>query len=237
MLAGEAQVAVGVVLQNEHAVFLCQGIHLFALFPAHRDAGGVLEIRDGVDEAGARLLAQDGLQLFHVHAVRLHRHAAQAGVVGAETVERADEARRLTDDDVALVAHRLREQIHDLLRAGRHEHRVKAAAHVVLFLHVGRDCLAQGGVSLRHAVLQRIDRPLGKDARRDLDDFLHGEGLRGGVAGRKGDNRGIGRVFEDFADRRRLQRLHAVREFVFHVCKTSCQMKTGIIPLRRACRR
>ena len=93
-LAGIAQVAVGVVLEDHHAVLLGEIVELFALLEAHRDAGGVLEIRDRVDELDVFLRPERLFERFHVHAVRIHRDADELRAVGAEVVQRADEARR-----------------------------------------------------------------------------------------------------------------------------------------------
>ena len=75
ILAGEAQLAVRVVLEDGNVVFARQLIHLFALFKRSRDAGRVLEGRDRVQQLDLGVRLEGGLERIRIHAVLLHRNA------------------------------------------------------------------------------------------------------------------------------------------------------------------
>lgn len=87
ILARNAEVAVGIVLENHNAVSLCELIKLFALFKRHRDACGILKVRNGIYHFGVRVLVESLFESLDIHAVRLHGHADDFCVVGAEAVE------------------------------------------------------------------------------------------------------------------------------------------------------
>ena len=155
-------------------------------------------------------------QLVHIHAVALHGNAAQTGVVGAEGIQGADEARGLADHHIPLVAQGFCGEVHHLLRAGGDEDVVKVAANLVLFFHISGQVLAQREVSLGQSILQHVHRALCHNAGGDFSDLFDGERFRGGVAGREGNHGRVRRILKDFANRRRLEGLHAVGNFVFH---------------------
>ena len=216
ILAAVAQIAVGIVLENQHAVLSCKLIHSSALFKAHGHARGVLEVRDGVDELRVGIRLELLLQLGHAHAVGLDGHADELGVVAAEGVQRADKGRCLADHDLAFVDERLGAEIHDLLRARGDEDVVAVVAGVVIFLHVLLEVVAQGGVALCHAVLEHGDGILAEDTLGNLGDRLNGERVGRRVACRKGNDLGVGGVFEDFTDGARFQIGNSVGKNIFH---------------------
>ena len=216
VLAAVAQIAVGVVLQNQHAVFLGELIHSLALFKAHRHAGGILEIRDGVDEFGVGRRLQLFFKLGHAHAVGLNGHADELGVVAAEGVQRTDKGRRFNQHYLALVYKRLGAQIHDLLCAGGDQNIVVVAAGVVLALHVVEHVLPQRRVALGHAVLQNGNGILFEHLRGNLLNRLCRERVGRGIACRKRHYGGVGGIFENLADGAGLQVGNPVGKFVFH---------------------
>ena len=171
LLIGATVVSIGTTLPE-----------VMALFKAHRDAGGVLEIRDRVDELDVFLGLERFLERLYVHTVGVHRDADELRPVGAEVVERADEARRLAQHGLALVQNRFREQIHDLLRAARDKDVVEIAAGAVLLPHIAAQVVAQRHIALGCAVLQREDRVFGHQLCGDLGEGLCREGFRRRVA-------------------------------------------------------
>ena len=118
MLARDAQVAIRVIFNDQHAVLFCELVDPAALGKRHGNARRILKIRDRIDKPDILFLLERSLQLVYIHAVCLHGDAAQLRVVGAETVERADEGGRFADHGIALVAQRLGGEIHHLLCAG-----------------------------------------------------------------------------------------------------------------------
>ena len=137
--AVEAQPAVRVVLDHRDVVLARQLEQPAAALRRHRDAAGVLEVRDRVDELGAaRTDALElGLEQVHAHAVVVHRHAADLGLVRRERLQRADVGGALGDDDVAGVQERLGEQVERLLGAGGDEQVARLEAHADLGHEVG----------------------------------------------------------------------------------------------------
>ena len=51
--AGEPEIAVGVVLQNDEVILARQVVQTLALFQRHHSAGGVLEVGNHIDQLGA----------------------------------------------------------------------------------------------------------------------------------------------------------------------------------------
>ena len=208
VLPGKAQIAVGVVLQDDDVVLPAQLIDFLALLQAHGDAGGVLEVGDGVQVLHVFLGVQGLLQLLGVDAVFLHGDAHQLGPVGAEGVQRADEAGGLAQDGVPLVEQSLGEEVHHLLGAAGDEDVVVLGAHMVLLGHVAHQVLAQGGVALCDAVLKGVDGGVLQQLLGNLPHRLVGEGVRGGVARGQGDDAGVGGVFQNLPDGGGLKALH-----------------------------
>ena len=156
--ARHAQIAVGVVLQNQHAVFFGERIKLFAFFKRHRHARRVLEVRNCVNKADVFVVAQLLFEHFHVHAVIFDRHASKRYAVRTEAVERADERRRFGNHDVAEVAKGFGRKVHDLLRAGGDNQIIKIPADVVFLFHISGNAFPQRRIAFGHAVLQRRNR-------------------------------------------------------------------------------
>ena len=85
-LAFMVKVAVGVVFQNHYVVRFGKLIQAVTLFKAHRDAGGVLEVWNRIDELHVLFGLKRLFQRFHVHTVRVHRDADELCFVGTEVV-------------------------------------------------------------------------------------------------------------------------------------------------------
>src|SRR5277367_6979395 len=94
---------------------------------AHRDASGVLEIRHGVDEPGARVGTQYGFEVVHVHAVAVHAHGGVGGLEDVEGDSGAKESRILNDNGVTGFEHHLGGKVETLLRSLKHEDVVDGA--------------------------------------------------------------------------------------------------------------
>jgi hypothetical protein len=69
VIALEAQLPVGVVLEDEGVELMGQLDQLLAAPHGHRGPGGILEVVDGVDELAPRALAAQQLELLSRHPV------------------------------------------------------------------------------------------------------------------------------------------------------------------------
>lgn len=125
------------------------------------------------------------LEFFYVDAVLLYDHADQLGIIRAEGIERTDETRVFTYDGIPLVAENLCRQIDALLSAGRHDQLVVRRADRELIAQTRLELLAQGTISLRHAVLQRAGRVGEQNLLGNGANFFNRKRRRRRVAGSK----------------------------------------------------
>ena len=107
LLPLEAQLAVGVVLEDDRLVLVRQRDQLLAPPARHGRPRRVLEIDDGVDELARLAFAPELFELLagHArhHAFRVHRHIEHAGAVAADGRQRAGKGRRLAEDRISHV--------------------------------------------------------------------------------------------------------------------------------------
>ena len=220
ILAGEAQLAVGIVLEDGDVVLAGKLIDLFALFERGRDAGGVLEGRNGIEQLCVRVRLQRGLERVDVHAVLLHRHADELRAVGTEGIQTADKCRVLGQDDVALVDEHLGREVGALLTAGDDEQlvflEIKALRACKVFLHG----IAQRRIALRQAVLKHGDRRVLHDVGHDLRDLGNRKGLRGRIAAAERDHVGVCAELEQLADCRAMHVGHTMGNGVLHIYRS-----------------
>ncbi len=196
--AGEPQVPVGVILQDHDARFFADAVHLLALLQGHSDAGGVLEVGDEVEEFCPGLIPDGGLQPVDGDAVLLHVDAHQLGPAGAEGVEGPDEGGIFAEDGIPLVHQALGSQLDGLLGPAGDDAAVPLL-HQAGLPPVGEllGGLPQLGVALGNRILEGGGGVVFKDDASDVLQFLHREGVLGGVAPGKGDDGRVAHVFED----------------------------------------
>jgi len=97
------EVAVRVILDNQDAVLFSKRVNSLSLFKAHRHAGRVLEIGNGINKTDIFFRLERFLKLLDIHAVALDRNPYEPCVIRAERIKRTNKAGRLADDGVALV--------------------------------------------------------------------------------------------------------------------------------------
>ncbi len=85
----ERQLPVGVVLEDPEAVLGGELDQALALGRRERAAGGVVEVRDQVDQLRRGAFPQEALQRLHVDAVLLQRHADALGAEPLQEEQRA----------------------------------------------------------------------------------------------------------------------------------------------------
>ena len=209
VLALEAKRSVGVVLENIHAVLLGERQYLPAALERCSPAGGVLEVRDSVDEFCGGVGFQGFFKAVRLHSIVVHRNADKRYAVASERIQRTYERGILAYYHVALVAEYLRGGLDSLLCAAGDDYLV-AIAEQAFPGKVGFKPLAQPGIALGDGVLQRVYRLLAEDISGELRDGIHRECLGSGVARCEAYYLGVGGEFKYLAYRRGLQPGHAV---------------------------
>src|SRR5580698_8917643 len=128
---------------------------------AQSDASGVLEIRHGVDEPGARVGAQYGFEVVHVHAVAVHTHGGICGLKDVEGDRGAKESRVLNDNDVTGFEHHLGGKVETLLGSLKYEDVIDGTRGTV-DAHALGDLSPQLKDAIRYCVLQGSRGMLGE---------------------------------------------------------------------------
>ena len=81
IFARNAQIAVGVVLKNHNIVRFRELIELAALLERHRNARGILEVRNSIYHFCVRVLVKSLFESLDIHAVRIDGHADELRVI------------------------------------------------------------------------------------------------------------------------------------------------------------
>ena len=174
-VAGEAQLAVRIVLNDQNVRLFEDLGGLFADFGRIGQAGGVLEAGDDIHELRA-VRCERLLQLLAVDAVGAQLHGEHGGVIEMEGLQRGQIGRILHDDLVAGVEHHGGEHVQRLLGAVGDDDIVGLhVVHAHLRVALG-DELAQRGVALGGAVLQGSGAVLLQHLLHGDLHFLYGEG-------------------------------------------------------------
>ena len=119
---GEAEEAVGIVLEHRRAVRARHLEQAPAARLGERAAARVLERRDRVDEARARRPAERLVERVHVHALVCERNGLHLGAEAAQDLERAVVARGLHEHLDARLDVVARDEVEGLERAVRDHH-------------------------------------------------------------------------------------------------------------------
>jgi len=209
-LAAEAQLAVGVILDDQHTVLRGQLDQTAAAFQTQRAPGGVLEVGDGVEQFGLfSLRRQPGEQRgkrVHVNAALVGGHLGVARQVRLKRLQGAQVGRRLDEHEVALVNQNFAEQVEPLLAAG-HDLHVRGGDAVT-----PSNPLAQRQVALGGRVLQRGGAVLAERGFSGLPHGVQRKQLRCGQAPGERNHVGLLGDFQDFADGARRHGLGAARD-------------------------
>ena len=216
-LAGEAQLAVGIILQHHDVGALEDLSGLGADLLGVGQTCGVLEVGDDVDELGVVLL--HGLfQGGHVQAVAVQGDGQHLGVIQVEGLQGRQITGGLYHDLVARVDHHGGEHIQGLLGAVGDDDVLRLKVQIHHLLIALTDVPAQGFVALGPAVLQGAHAVFLENLVRRLVHFLDGEGHRVGQAAGKGDEVGVCGRPQDPGQKFSLEiRLrHSLRDFDLH---------------------
>jgi hypothetical protein len=158
-----------------------------------RDAGGVLEVRDHVQElhgaAGRALLRVPPAQVLEVEAALAEAHADHARLGRAEGRRRADVRRQLHEHDVARVHEDAGDEVEPLLAAVGDD-RLRGRGRDALRLRVLADRLHERAHAAGEHVLEGLRALAVEDLLRDGAEGGHGKGFGAGLAGGEGDDAG-----------------------------------------------
>ena len=129
-LAGIAQVAVGVVLGDDHAVLGSQRRQGLSTLQRQRDAGGVLERGNHVHQLRV-VLPDERLRRLHDHALVVGGHGDQLRVVFPHGLYRPEEGGTLAQHHVARIHQHLQQQVEGLATALHRKDLGSVAVHAV----------------------------------------------------------------------------------------------------------
>ena len=156
----EAEQPVGVVLDDQDVLAQADLSDDGATLRGERDTGGVVVVRDDVDEldrAARRTHVTDGLyQGLGDDAVLVHGNVHDVGLACTEHAQRAHVGGGLGKDDVARVHEELRDEVEGLLAARRDHHVVRVGADDAVVCHHLGDAFTQYLPSLAAAVLHGL---------------------------------------------------------------------------------
>ena len=164
-LALEAQLAVGVVFEDQRVELVRERDQLLAAPQRLARPRRVVEVHDRIDELARASRAPEALEpLAHGvgdDALVVHRHVQHVRPVTPDRIQRTGEGRRLRDDGVARIHERAEGQRERLARAVGHHDVLGRCLHQLEELVLVADQLAQPEVALRIAVGHRL-RALGR---------------------------------------------------------------------------
>ncbi|OPZ59109.1 MAG: hypothetical protein BWY87_01164 [Deltaproteobacteria bacterium ADurb.Bin510] len=210
--AAVAQVAVGVVFDQQDVVFLDDFGDLLAAFEREGAAGRVLEGRHQIDELEAVLA--DGLeQGLGNQTVVVGRHADVFGLVGVEGLQRAQVGGRFDGDLVTLADQDLAEAVQHALGAARSDDFARVGFDAFLRQEVDQG-LAEGHEAFGQVVLEGLGVILVQHLRGEFLNDFERKAVRGRNAAGQRDHARPGNQLENFADGAGLHQVGAVSQQV-----------------------
>ena len=198
--SAEAKLPVRDVLQDQEAIAAGQADKLHAAVGAHRQAGGILVVRDGVNDLGPQAPGQQAGEHIDVHAVAVHGNAAHVRLVPAERHDAAQVGGRLHDDHVAGVDVALGQQSHAVDATASDHQLARARPRSLQRLQAPGNVVADPGDALARRVLQGNRGIAGNEPPRDLRQDLGRERRRVREAAGERDDVGCPSQGEDGGD-------------------------------------
>jgi len=197
-LSSKAQPTIGIIFEDGDTRLLCQRDDALPALDAHGGARRVVKGRDQVHELEA-LLAQGALHGLRAGALCVHGHRDVPGTVGVERLHRTQERGTLDQDGISWIDQQARDEIQRLLRSAD-DHDVLAGGRDPARAHVLRERIAQQGLPIRKAILERFSRVLIHHGLADRADLLQRKQLGLRPATCKGDHLGRLSHLEDLAN-------------------------------------
>ena len=190
----EAEQTVGVVLDDQDVLAQADLGDDRAAFGGQRDAGGVVVVRNDVDEldraARGAHVADRLRQGLGNDAVLVHRHVHDVRLACAEHTQRAHVGGGLGEDDVAGIHEELRHEVEGLLAARRDHNVVRVGADDAVICHDLGDALAQHLPALAAAVLHGLRAVVADQLLRGRRELVERQVLKVGHAACQGDDLG-----------------------------------------------
>ncbi len=215
MVALVAQLAVGIVLDDRHAVPVSQFHQPHAPLQAEGGPARVLEIGQNVNEL--RSDTQRFFKLVHDHPVFVGRYRDILCAIGIPGLKRSQVGGQFDHDVVTLIDEQPSEQIERLLRAGGDQDIISSDVDAIAHRVTG-DHLAQRTIAIGGSILQRL-RPIGiQNSDAGFFKLLDRKDFRRGQSSCKGDDVRLLGQFEQFTDHRTPHPRRAVCIAVFPGC-------------------
>ena len=214
-VAVEAEQTVGVVFDDQDVLTQTDLGDDWAALSGERDAGGVVVVRNDVDEldrAARRAHAADRLlQGLGNDAVLVHRYVHDVGLARAEHAQCAHVGGGLGEDDVARVHEELRDEVEGLLAARRDDDVVRVGADDTVVAHDLGDALAQHLPALAAAVLHGLRAMVAHQLLRGRRQLIEGQVLQIRHTACEGDDLGTRHDGEESSNLGCAQVVSAVR--------------------------
>ena len=185
--AVKAQLAVGIILNQDDIFIPNDMIYGFAVLDGVGKAGGILEVRHGIDEFHLRRRKRGGKAL-NIQPVLAECDGMERGRILQEGLECAKVAGLFHNDAVAWVQGDFGDEVKRLLRAGRDENIGGGHTKTVFFVAARRDEFAQLRDAGRERILEQLCAIAFHGMRHGFAERFHREGERAGQTARKGDD-------------------------------------------------
>ena len=177
----EAEQAVGVILDDQDMLAQADLGDDWAAFGGQRHAGGVVVVRDDVDELDRAARGAHVADRLHQglgnDAVFVHGNVHDVCLAGAEHAQRAHVGGGLGEDDVAGVHEELGDEVECLLAACGHHDVVRVSADDAVICHDLGDALAQHLPALAAAVLHGLRAVVADQLLRGRRELIEGQVL------------------------------------------------------------
>jgi hypothetical protein len=206
----EVQLAVRVILDDQHIAAFGPVEQAPPLVEADEQARRILEVGDDVEKLDAASVAAEPLEgrveRLEIDAVGVLRDSHEIGLQVAEGRDRTHVGRQLDENHVAGIDQHARDEIEPLLRAGRDEQILQRRRDPAV-RHDRADHVEQRAVTACRAVLEDAGLAAGQELPGDLGEFRPRKGVGRRISRRERDDVAAAGQHRSHAADRRL--LHA----------------------------
>ena len=151
-----AQLAIGVILNNGQVVLINNFHKCFTALHGPGTAGGVLEVRNYIDEFAVGSGCQNLVQLFGNQAAVIGGNFHKFRLVSVEGVQSAQVGRAFAEHNVAGVQEQLTNEVQALLGASGNQDIIRVYLSMIFISHAFRNFCAQGGTTFGGCILQQL---------------------------------------------------------------------------------
>ena len=159
-----------------------------AAFHGPGTAGGVLEVRNYIDEFAVRSGLQNFVQLCRNQAAVIGGNLHEFRLVSVEGIQSAQIGGAFAQNYVTGVQEELTSEVQALLGTGGNQNVIRVNLGVIFVSHAFSNFSAQGGTTFGGCILQQLTTFLQHQVMRNLGNFFNGEQLRSRQTASKGDD-------------------------------------------------